>query len=150
MNTTMCPKCGLKQFTANSVCKSCAATLSTVNDAVSSTAIVRKAGLKKIVTGIFLLLVGGGVNYFLLAVFNILPAKLIGFTLCLPPLWSLLGLFQFVTGLTPDELSQKWDNLAGWQRGIIGAFGFVGGLAMVMVGLFAVLYVLDMNVEYKR
>lgn len=47
------------------------------------------------------------------------------------------GLIQFVSGIPFLELSQKWDDLEGWQRGALGLFvvalclgALVGGIAL--------------------
>ena len=52
--------------------------------------------------------------------------------------WLLAGVLQTVTGVPFDELSDRWDGLKGWQRGLIGVSVFVLGLTIVLGGAVAV------------
>lgn len=45
------------------------------------------------------------------------------------------GLLQAITGLPFSGMSEKWNALAGWQRGVIGTMVFVGGLCVLFGGL---------------
>jgi hypothetical protein len=48
-----------------------------------------------------------------------------------PVAWFLAGVLELVTKTPFEELSERWDNLAGWQRGLIGISVFVGGVIAV-------------------
>jgi hypothetical protein len=69
--------------------------------------------------------------------------KLISFTGLLPVAWVLAGVLQIVTGVPFQELSDKWDNMAGWQRGLIGVSVFLAGLLLLAVVIFVIAVVLD-------
>lgn len=45
------------------------------------------------------------------------------------------GLLQWITGTPFSEMSDKWNALAGWQRGVYGTLVFVGGLVLLFGGL---------------
>jgi len=69
--------------------------------------------------------------------------KLSGFAGLLPVAWVLAGVLQIVTGVPFDELSDRWDNLAGWQRGLIGVSVFLAGLLLLAIVLFVMAVILD-------
>lgn len=46
--------------------------------------------------------------------------KLLGFPLAIAIIVALLGLAQLVFGRTFGELARAWDEMAGWQRGVVG------------------------------
>lgn len=60
-----------------------------------------------------------------------------------PTAWLLAGVFEITTGVPFTEMSQKWDSLAGWQRGVIGISVFVGGL--FLLGIVSVLFVIGLD-----
>jgi hypothetical protein len=68
------------------------------------------------------------------------PAAFIA--LAAPGGFSLAGLVQFVSGVPFSELSDKWNALAGWQRGVLGFGIFVGCFVLLFGGflLYASLY----------
>lgn len=49
--------------------------------------------------------------------------------------FALAGLLQLLTGVPFSELSDRWNALKGWQRGVIGVFSFLLGLALLFGGL---------------
>ena len=61
----------------------------------------------------------------------------------LPVAWLLAGVLQMVTGVPFEDLSQKWDDLAGWQRGLIGISVFLAGLLVLAIICVVILFVLD-------
>lgn len=61
----------------------------------------------------------------------------------LPVAWLLAGVLQMVTGVPFEDLSQKWDDLAGWQRGLIGISVFLAGLLILAMICVIILFVLD-------
>jgi hypothetical protein len=62
------------------------------------------------------------------------------YVLMVPGGIALAGLVQFVSGVPFSQLSERWDGLKGWQRGIFGVLIFLAAIAL-LVGGFAV-YVL--------
>ena len=55
-----------------------------------------------------------------------------------PVAWFLAGVLELVTKTPFETLSERWDNLAGWQRGVIGISVFVGGCIVVFVLSFVI------------
>ena len=54
-----------------------------------------------------------------------------------PGAYGASGLLELITGVPFFELSEKWDDLAGWQRGLLGlvvvilCFGLlIGGMTL--------------------
>lgn len=45
------------------------------------------------------------------------------------------GLLQAISGVPFSGLSDKWNALEGWQRGVLGTLVFVGGLCVLFGGL---------------
>lgn len=109
---------------------------------------VRRAGLKTVKTGalftalyvivlIAAILVNSGTSGYHISF------KLLGLGGLLPVAWLLAGVLQFVTGVRFDELSDRWDHLAGWQRGLIGVSVFVAGLIVLAIVCIVIAVVLD-------
>ena len=42
---------------------------------------------------------------------------------------------QLMTGVPFSDLSDRWNGLKGWQRGVIGLVTFLLGLALLFGGL---------------
>lgn len=59
--------------------------------------------------------------------------------LALPGAYALSGLVEFVTGVSFFELAAQWDQLEGWQRGILGTFIVLGMGAVIICGVALVL-----------
>ena len=60
-----------------------------------------------------------------------------------PVAWTLAGVLQAVTGMPFDEMSDRWDGMKGWQRGLIGMSVFVLGLTIVLgLAIVVVLFLL--------
>ncbi|CAN7414263.1 hypothetical protein LJR143_002408 [Pseudoxanthomonas sp. LjRoot143] len=51
--------------------------------------------------------------------------------------FALAGLVQSVTGVPFADLSDRWNALKGWQRGVIGTGVFALGLLLLFGGLVA-------------
>ena len=140
-----CSKCGMVNWTTAETCKRCGALLTNDipqvtggqssrarNRTVEEKAQIRQSGLKKIKYGAVVSL---------LFVIALIAIPLMGYrfsfgggiVLVLTPVaWLLAGVLQIVTGTPFEELSERWDNLAWWQRGLIGTSVFVGGLFLVL------------------
>jgi len=105
---------------------------------------VRKAGMKKVA-------VGGA--YAILYVIVLVVALHNGYEIIFKPIalvtgltpiaWGLAGVLQIATGIPFEELSRKWDGLAGWQRGVIGISVFGAGL--LVLGVVCVIVVVVLN-----
>jgi len=86
------------------------------------------------------------VGSLVLVVFGYLKIKFNPFYLAFglaPVGWFLAGILQMVTGVPFTELSDKWDALAGWQRGVIGISVFIGGLIVLFLVCMIILFVLQ-------
>ncbi|HXD31627.1 MAG TPA: hypothetical protein VN643_10945 [Pyrinomonadaceae bacterium] len=151
-----CPKCGFVTWAGAEICKRCGAALGapgqatppTVSEGKSSTRPpkedIRRDALKKMKYGgvATVLYVGSLV----LVVFGYLKIKFNPFYLAFglaPVGWFLAGILQMVTGVPFTELSDKWDALAGWQRGVIGISVFIGGLIVLFLVCMIILFVLQ-------
>jgi hypothetical protein len=91
---------------------------------------VRMAGAQKIALGI----VGSIAAWYLVVWIRSLGYTPNGFAmipLATPAAWGLAGLLEVVTGLAFTTIAQKWDDLAGWQRGLLGLL--VVALAFVVM-----------------
>ena len=51
----------------------------------------------------------------------------------LPGAYALMGLLEVVTGVPFTQVARKWDDLAGWQRGVLGLL-VVAIAIVVMMG----------------
>jgi len=78
---------------------------------------IRKQGLIYLVIGLAITgLMISLANYF----FGAGNWNFIGYGFAIPGALALVGLIQLVSGVPFNELASSWDNLAGWQRGILG------------------------------
>lgn len=148
MSSTKCSVCGLVNWTSAKNCKRCGTALG-VSRADSSPARersqeekeqVRRSALNKIKSG------AAATVLFVVALFAIpltghqfsfKPATLV--LALMPVAWLLAGVLQLVTKTPFEELSERWDNLAWWQRGLIGISVFAGGLIIVLAVAFAII-----------
>jgi len=162
LSSIKCARCGFVTRAGAAQCKRCGASLDSARQASASSASqivrpadriytkrgVRRAGLKTIksgalVTALYLVLliaaivVNSGTSGYHISF------KLISFTGLLPVAWVLAGVLQIVTGVPFQQLSDKWDNMAGWQRGLIGVSVFLAGLLLLAVVIFVIAVVLD-------
>jgi len=153
-----CPKCGMVIWADAAVCKCCGLSFAQggesasgqkppryiQGDVLSAKRDVRKAGMKKI---------AAGGAYAILYVIVLVVALLNGYQIVLRPTglvlgltpiaWGLAGVLQIVTGVPFEELSRKWDGLAGWQRGVIGISVFGAGLLVLAVVCVVIVVVLN-------
>ena len=75
-----------------------------------------------------------------------LPGGSLGLiALVAPGGFSLAGLIQFVSGVAFSELSDKWNALKGWQRGVFGVLIFAGVLGLLFGGFAFYVLVLSGN-----
>lgn len=162
MSSIKCAQCGFVTWGGAAKCKRCGASIDSAHQSSASSATrivqpadgaqskrgVRRAGLKFIKAGaLFTALY----ILFLIAVIVVnstnsgyrINFKLISFAGLLPVAVLLSGVLQILTGVPFQELSDKWDNLAGWQRGLIGISVFLAGLVLVALVCVVIAVVLD-------
>ena len=121
-----------------------ASTQNTHADVVGAKRDVRKSGMKKVA-------VGGA--YTILYAIVLVVAVMNGYEIVFKPVglvtgltpiaWGLAGVLQVTTGVPFEELSGRWDRLAGWQRGVIGISVFGAGL--LALGVLCVIAVMVLN-----
>ena len=68
--------------------------------------------------------------------------RVAGYGIAVPGAFALGGLIQLVSGVPFSELSDRWDSLQGWQRGVLGTLIFVvaSGLLVGLILLFAIVF----------
>ncbi len=54
-----------------------------------------------------------------------------------PGAYGLAGLIECVTGIPFTQIASKWDELQGWQRGILGLGIVILAFILMMVGIVA-------------
>lgn len=160
MKSVKCVTCGFVSRATSEFCKSCGnpykspAQQSTQNKSPrfsTETNILlqpddnlKQEAFKKIKYGII-----GTIVYVIvlfLISFSILNIKINPLALgtgLLPVAWVLAGVIELLTGIPFIQLSNKWDSLAGWQRGLIGLSVFILGLVAIFILGMAILFILD-------
>lgn len=61
----------------------------------------------------------------------------------LPVAWALAGCIELVTGVPFFKMAERWDGLAGWQRGMAVLALFVFGIFLIFLLGMGILFVLD-------
>lgn len=61
--------------------------------------------------------------------------KLLGFPLAGAAIAALVGLAKLVLGRSLAEIGRGWDELAGWQRGLLGVLVVAIALAVIMTAV---------------
>jgi len=65
-----------------------------------------------------------------------------GYGWALPGAIALTGLRELVSGVPFSEWAQRWDSLAGWQRGVLGVLIVAAALAAILALMILVAYLL--------
>ena len=104
---------------------------------------VRAAARKKLFTSSWMLFVVPFVVYLTEIVKEIQPLKRLlvvgGAFLCTP---FLMHLMELIAGVPFTELSNRWDGLKGWQRGVIGFIGCGSLITLIIVIMGSILHLL--------
>lgn len=61
--------------------------------------------------------------------------KLLGFPLAGTAIVALVGLAKVVLGRSLGEIGRGWDELAGWQRGLVGLLVVAIAVAVIMTAV---------------
>jgi hypothetical protein len=134
-----CPKCGYARKPSDDApqwqCPSCKVAynkaLKTQNSAASAVPQVAESSEEETgvrAHGIKMLFLGGlgAFIYTLIALFlNTKNYSIHGIGWGIPGAYALAGLIQTVSGVPFTQLSDKWDDLKGWQRGVLGLIAIV-------------------------
>jgi len=95
---------------------------------------IRRRGAIKLFTGIV-----GAVLIWLVIYFvrlqGFVPLSFTMIPLAVPGAHALVGLLEVITGIPFLEIATRWDQLAGWQRGVLGLLVVVLALAVVGAGM---------------
>jgi hypothetical protein len=95
---------------------------------------IRAVGTKKFLVGsLGMVVVWLFVHFIRLQGFA--PTSTAMILLALPGAYALMGMLEIVAGVAFSEIGQKWDDLAGWQRGILGTAVAIIAFALVIVGM---------------
>jgi hypothetical protein len=97
--------------------------------------VVRKRGLRHFALWLLVFLAAMAVPLFVLPRFNVqlTPPGMIPFAL--PGAFALKGLLEFILGVPFLELARRWDDLNGWQRGVLGTIIVLVALVVIIGGM---------------
>lgn len=147
MSSTKCSACGLVNWASAVNCKRCGAALAPGSNQLSTKNErsndekdrIRQSAFRKIKRGAIATAVFVAALFVIPLTGNKFTFNPIGLGVGLVPVaWFLAGVLELTTKTPFEELSERWDNLAGWQRGLIGISVFVGGVFIVLVVSFAI------------
>lgn len=62
--------------------------------------------------------------------------QILGYGWGVPGALALAALVQVVSGVPFSELSSQWDDLQGWQRGVLGTLIFMVAVGLIFIALF--------------
>jgi hypothetical protein len=95
---------------------------------------IRKKGTKKLAIGIFSLI---GVSYFVywLQQQGYTPNSFALIGLGAPVAIGLVGLLEVAMNRPFSEMEEWWDDLKGWQRGILGVLVVILAFAVLIGGM---------------
>lgn len=91
------------------------------SEAPAKSSVCRK-GFVSFVIALAVFVAGLSIPIFVLPHFGhqLTPIGMIPFAL--PGAYALVGLTEFITGISFFEFAKRWDELKGWQRGVFGTF----------------------------
>ena len=52
-----------------------------------------------------------------------------------PVAYALIGLLEIISGVPFKDIAKSWDEISGWQRGIIGVIVVIVVLAVFTIGV---------------
>ena len=101
--------------------------------------VVRKRGVRRFALWLLVFLAAMTVPLFVLPRFGVqlAPPGMIPFAL--PGAFALQGLLELIGGVPFLELARRWDQLKGWQRGVLGTIIVLIALAVIVGGVGLVL-----------
>lgn len=95
---------------------------------------IRTNGTKKFLVGSLGMVVVWLFVYFI-RLQGFAPTSITMIPLALPGAYALMGILEIVAGVPFSEIGQKWDDLAGWQRGILGTVVVIVAFALIIVAM---------------
>lgn len=93
---------------------------------------MRMKGLLKVVLGTAGFAIGLGIVHYILPHFKLQPTPVGLVPLALPGAYALAGLMELITGLSFLEMAMRWDQLKGWQRGVLGTLVVLVSGALIL------------------
>lgn len=95
---------------------------------------IRKEGLIKLILGSAGMALIFGIVYFI-RLQGFAPTSLAMIPLALPGAYGLSGLLELVAGVPFTGIAEKWDDLAGWQRGVLGTLAVILAFVLLIFGM---------------
>ncbi|UJB64131.1 hypothetical protein YS110_04825 [Acidovorax sp. YS12] len=95
---------------------------------------VRSDGARKIFIGI----VGFGLIWaiiYFVRLQGFAPTSFGMIPLAFPGAYALIGFLEFIAGVPFSMIATKWDDLAGWQRGVLGILVVILAFFAAAVGM---------------
>jgi hypothetical protein len=56
--------------------------------------------------------------------------------------WAFAGLLELMTGVPFKEMSRRWDELRGWERGLLGTMVAFFAFILMIVGSYVIVIIL--------
>lgn len=95
---------------------------------------VRANGLRKLMIGAAGAIVIG-VVFYLISRTGYAPTSFALIPFALPGAYALIGILEIIVGVPFVDLADRWDDLAGWQRGILGTLVVAMAIAAAVGGM---------------
>jgi hypothetical protein len=100
---------------------------------------VRANGIRKLMIGT-LGAIGIGVVFYLISRTGYAPTSFALIPFAFPGVYALTGILEIIAGVPFMDLADRWDSLAGWQRGILGTLIVMLALAAAVCGMAVINY----------
>jgi hypothetical protein len=97
--------------------------------------VVRKRGARRFALWLLAFAVAMVVPVYVLPRLGLQLTPLAMIPFALPGAFALQGLIELITGVPFLELARRWDELKGWQRGVLGTIIVLVALVVIVGGV---------------